>query len=159
MGPGGSENPRPGILPVKLTFAWGRDVPTMYLAAEDDVMIPLDGLYQLFDRTPASKRMFILRRADHEHFLEDVEGAHEAVRAMTLPGDAAWIPAAMRPIAELTSGEHAHVFVRGLTLAHFDAALRQMEVAERFLDGDVEAELAFRGVEAIAHRPAGKVKR
>ena len=82
---------------------------------------------------------------------DDVEGEHEALRAMSLPGEAAWIPAAMRPIAELASGEQAHVFVRGLTLAHLDATLRGLDAARGFLDGDVEAELAKRGVEAIAH--------
>jgi dienelactone hydrolase len=151
MVPGGSSRPRPGILPLTLTFAWDRDVPTMYLAAEHDTMIPLASVYELFDRTPASKRLFILRRADHQHFVDDVEGEHEALRAMSLPGEAAWIPAAMRPMAELASGEQAHIFVRGLTLAHLDATLRQSEAAQRFLDGDVEAELTARGVEAIAH--------
>jgi hypothetical protein len=125
----------------------------MYLAAEQDTMIPLASVYEVFDRTPATKRLFILRRADHQHFVDDVEGEHEALRAMSLPGDAAWIPAAMRPIAELASGEQAHVFVRGLTLAHFDATLRQLEGAQRFLAGDIENELAKRGVEVIAHRP------
>lgn len=152
MGAGGNDEPRPGILPVKLTFKWLREVPTLYLAAEDDVPIPLAGVLQLFDRTPGPKRMFILRRADHQHFLDDVEGAHEAVRHTKFPGEAAWIPEAMRPIAELSSGEQAHTFVRGLALAHLDATLRQRKVAERFLDGDVEAELAARGVEAIAQQ-------
>jgi dienelactone hydrolase len=154
MAPGGSLNPRPGILPLKLTFRWGRDVPTLYLAAELDVSIPLAGVYELFDRTPSSKRMFVLRRADHQHFLDDVEGAHEAVRAATFPVEAAWIPAAMRPIQELSSGEQAHAFVRGLTLAHMDATLGGLAAAERFLAGDVEAELAARGVEAFAHPPS-----
>jgi dienelactone hydrolase len=36
LGPGGSSHPRPGILPLMLTFEWGRDVPTLYLAAEMD---------------------------------------------------------------------------------------------------------------------------
>jgi hypothetical protein len=30
----------------------------------------------------------------------------------------------MRPITELSSGEQAHLWVRGLTLAHMDAFLR-----------------------------------
>lgn len=154
MGPGGSAHPRPGILPLTLTFAWHRDIPTLYLAAEQDTMIPVASAYELFDRTPASKRLFILRRADHQHFLDDVEGQHEALRAMSLPGEAAWIPAAMRPMAELCSGEQAHVFVRGLTLAHLDATLRQLDAAQRFLAGDVEADLARRGVDAIAHQPS-----
>jgi pimeloyl-ACP methyl ester carboxylesterase len=158
MGPGGSSQPRPGVLPLTLTFDWGRSVPVLYLAAEDDVPIPLAGVVELFDRTPGrqagsnpSKRLFILRRADHQHFLDDVEGEHEALRAMTLPGGAAWIPGAMRPMAELTSGEVAHLFVRGLTLAHLDATLRRVNDAERFLAGHVAADLAARGVDAVAH--------
>ncbi len=152
FGPGGSAHPKPGILPLTLHFAWSQAIPTLYLAAADDVPIPLTGVYELFDRTPTPKRMFVLRRADHQHFLDDVEGEHEAVRAMSFPGPAAWIPAAMRPITELSSGEQAHLFVRGLTLGHLDAALRQLDAAERFLDGDVESELAARGVDAFAHR-------
>ena len=152
LAPGGSDNPLPGILRLKLTFAWRHDVPTLYLAAENDTMIPPAGVIELFDRTPSSKRMFILRRADHQHFVDDVEGEHEALRAMTLPGEAAWIPAAMRPMTELCSGEQAHLFVRGLTLAHLDATLHGSRVADQFLAGDIEAALARRGVEASAHR-------
>ena len=150
MAPGGASNPKPGILPLTLTFAWGRDVPTLYLAGDLDVSIPLDGVYELFDRTPGSKRMFILRRADHQHFMDDVEVAHEAVRAATFPDEAAWIPPAMLPITQLASGEQAHTFVRVLTLAHFDSTLRTSDAGERFLAGDVEAELATRGVDAFA---------
>jgi dienelactone hydrolase len=134
MVPGGSANPKPGILPVTLTFAWGRAIPTLYLAAEDDVMIPLDRIAELYDRTPTPKRMFVLRGADHQHFIDDVEGEHEALRRMELPGDAAWIPKAMRPISELATGEQTHFFIRGLTLAHFDATLRGSQAATQFLD-------------------------
>ena len=151
LGPGGSSSPRPGILPLTLTFAWGRDVPALYLAAAGDVPIPLDGVIELFDRTPASRRMFVLRRADHQHFLDDVAGQHEALRAMSLPGPAAWIPAAMRPISELCPPEEAHDFVRGLTLAHLDATLSSSEAAREFLAGDVTAALARHGVVAYAH--------
>ena len=152
MAPGGSSKPRPGILPLNLTFDWGRDVPAMFLAGELDVPIPLAGIYELFDRTPSSKCIFVLRRADHQHFVDDVEVAHEAARTATFPAEAAWIPAAMRPMAELNSGEEAHLFVRGLTLAHLDATLRQLDPAERFLAGDVEAELAAHGLDAFAPR-------
>jgi len=72
---------------------------------------------------------------------------------MTLPGEAAWIPAAMRPIAELCPGDHPHLFAPGLALAHRDATLRRSAATARFLAGDLEAELAARGVEAITHRP------
>jgi hypothetical protein len=58
----------------------------------------------------------------------------------------------MRPFAEMCSGEQAHLFVRGLTLAHMDANLKQNAAARRFLAGDVEAELAVRGVDAMLHQ-------
>ena len=148
MGPGGSSHPLPGILPLSLTFAWDRDVHVLYLAAEDDVPIPVDGVRELFDRTPGPRRMFVLRRADHQHFLDDVEGEHEALRAMTLPADAAWITAAMRPMSELCPGAQAHDFVRGLTLAHLDATVRESHAAERFLATGADAALAARGVDA-----------
>src|SRR5262249_3278415 len=30
LAPGGASNPRPGILPGKLTFKWGKNIPTLY---------------------------------------------------------------------------------------------------------------------------------
>jgi dienelactone hydrolase len=153
LAPGGSARPRPGILPLRLAFAWRHEVPALFLAAEQDTPVPLDGVQELLRRAPAPKRMFVLRRADHQHFVDDVEGEHEALRALPMPGDAAWIPAAMRPITELCTGEQAHIFARGLTLAHLDATLRRQEAADRFLAGDAESALAAHGVEAYAYPP------
>src|SRR6266550_228902 len=155
LAPGGSSNPRPGILPAKLAFKWGRDVPTLVLVADNDVCLPIDGMYEIFERIPAAKRMVVLRRADHMHFMDNVEQLHEAVR--TSPP---WIPELdylqkeMRPIAELCTGEQSHLFVRGLTVAHFDAVLKQNDEARRFLAADIQAELASRGVEAFVHAAA-----
>jgi predicted dienelactone hydrolase len=146
LAPAGASNPRPGVLPATLGFAWGRDVPTLYLVAENDTPLPLAGMYELFERTPATKRMVILRRADHSHFMDNVEEEHEAMRAATSTGESAWISREMRPIEELCSEGDAHLCVRGLTLCHLDATLRQSKDARRFLTGDVEAQLAARGV-------------
>lgn len=154
LAPGGNHRPRPGILPVKLTFAWGRDVPTLYLAAENDVPIPLSGMYELFERTPATKQLVTLRRADHYHFMDHVEEMHETVRAMKFPEELSWMTKEMRPIVELCSGEQAHLFVRGLTLCHMDRILKHQDEAQGFSAGDVEAELAVRGVDAMVHKPS-----
>ena len=149
LAPAGSSNPKPGIIRAQLTFSWGRDVPTLYLVAENDVPLPLAGMYELFERTPATKQMVILRRADHMHFLDNVEEEHENGRKMLLERkELAWMGEEMRPIAELCSGEQAHLFVRGLTLCHMDAVLRNQKEAQRFLAGDMEGELARRGIEA-----------
>jgi predicted dienelactone hydrolase len=149
LAPGGASNPQPGILPLSLKLT--RPVPTLLLAAENDVPLPLDGMKEIFSRLLGPKQMLILRRADHLHFLDDVEKHHEAFRAMTLPGDAAWIPKAMLPISELSSGEQAHTFTRGLSTAHFDATLKESGEAKAFLKGDLVAALHARNVDALTY--------
>jgi dienelactone hydrolase len=151
LAPGGTSNPRPGILPVKLTFQWGHEVPALYLVAENDVPLPLAGMYELFERAPLPKQMVILRRADHLHFIDNVEQEHEAFRTVPMPAEVAQMQKEMRPITELCSGEQAHLWVRGLTLAHMDAILGHRHEANLFLAGDVEGEMKKRGVEVILH--------
>jgi predicted dienelactone hydrolase len=148
LAPGGSSRPKPGIIPAQLTFAWGRDVPTLYLTGEDDIYIPLSAVRELYERAPGTKRLIVLRRADHLHFMDRVEEEHEASRRLPWTGDLAWVASEIRPVAELCSGEEAHLFARGLTLAHLDDALCGDADARRFLDGDVIAELARRGIAA-----------
>jgi dienelactone hydrolase len=151
LAPGGTSNPRPGILPVKLTFQWDREVPALYLVAENDVPLPLAGMYELFERAPDPRQMVILRRADHLHFVDNVAHEHEAFRTMPMPTEVAQMQKEMRPIAELCSGEQAHLWVRGITLAHMDAFLGDLHEAQQFLHGDVEGEMKKRGVEVILH--------
>jgi hypothetical protein len=86
------------------------------------------------------------------HFIDNVEQEHETMRAMSFPGDLAYLTKEMLPIGELCSGEQAHLFVRGLTLSHMDAVLRERKEARQFLAGDVVAELAARGVDATVHQ-------
>jgi pimeloyl-ACP methyl ester carboxylesterase len=150
LAPGGASRPRPGIIAVGLDFTWGRDVPTLYLAGDEDVMTPLDGITELYERTPATARLFVLRGADHLHLVDDVEAAHESLRLGSLPGDAAWIPAAMRPLAELCPPARAHDAVRGLTLAHLDATLRDDRRAEEFLRHAAADGLPALGVDTLA---------
>jgi dienelactone hydrolase len=151
LAPGGASNPKPGILPVTLAFDWNRDLPTLYLVAENDASLPLAGMYELFERTPATKRMVILRRADHLHFMDNVEALHEGFRTMPLSAELAAIQKEMRPITELCSGDESHLFVRGLTLCHLDASLKRRPQAQRFLAGDIAGELAKRNIAAFVH--------
>jgi predicted dienelactone hydrolase len=148
LAPGGASNPKPGILPLKLAFDWSRDVPTLYLVAEDDVSLPLAGMRQLLERTPATKQMAVLRRADHLHFIDDAESRHEAVRAMDFPTELAWIKDEMRPFSELCTSDDAQLFVKALTLSHFDAYVKHLDAAVQFLRAEAGAELAGRGVDA-----------
>jgi dienelactone hydrolase len=130
LAPAGSSKPLPGIIPATLTFAWKRTVPALLLVAERDRFTPLPGQFELFERTPSSKRMFILRGADHGHFADDI-------------GDEGLCPA-----------EQAHHFTRALALAHLDAALKQDRAAADFMARDAVAALRDHGVNAVAHAPS-----
>lgn len=153
LAPAGSSRPVRGVIPATLTLAWQRDVPTLYLVAELDVPTPLGGMYELFGRTPASSRqMVILRRADHAHFMDEIEAVHEGFRLSVSTGEYAWIAMVMRPFAELCPAESAHAFTRGLALAHFDANLRNNEDARSLLAGDLTGLLSKRGIDAVAYR-------
>jgi pimeloyl-ACP methyl ester carboxylesterase len=68
---------------VQLPFTWNRDVPTLILTGDADVMTPLDGISEVFSRIPSTKRLFVLAGADHLHFLDDVETAHDAAELTT----------------------------------------------------------------------------
>jgi predicted dienelactone hydrolase len=152
LAPAGSSIRRPGIIPVTLTFEWGRPVPTLFLVAAQDTLLPLDGMRELFERTPSPRRMVLLHGADHQHFVDHIEREHEALRAIPATAEVPW-PEEIRPFAELCPADEAHTFVRGLTLAHLDSTLRQDEQASRLLSEDLETELARRGVHSSVHRP------
>ena len=123
LAPGGASNPKPGILRATLSFNWPRPPATLYIVAEDDVLTPIAGMRELYSRTPGLKQMVILPRADHLHFVDDVEQAHEQLRAASLPPEASWISREMRPMAELCTGEEAHRQIQSHTLAHLNAVL------------------------------------
>jgi pimeloyl-ACP methyl ester carboxylesterase len=123
LAPGGASNPKPGIIPATLSFNWPRPPATLYIVAEDDVLTPIAGMHELYSRTPGPKQMVVLPCADHLHFVDNVEQAHEQLRAASLPPEASWIAREMRPIADLSSGEEAHRQIQNHTLAHLNAAL------------------------------------
>ena len=91
LAPGGSRHPPPGVLRLPLRFTRSPGVPTLVLAGENDVPVPLDDVLDVFHRAPQPKRLVVLRRADHQHFVDDVAGDHEALRAMDLPEPATWM--------------------------------------------------------------------
>jgi dienelactone hydrolase len=129
LAPGGSSNPLPGIIPATLTFTWKREVPTLFLVAERDRFTPLSGMVELYDRTPSSKQMLVLRHADHDHFGDHIE-------------------------VELCPRHHAHLFTRGLALAHLDATLKSSAAARHFMADDPARVLRAYGVDAFSRAPA-----
>lgn len=149
LAPAGGWSPLPPTqaLTDALDFSWGRDVPTLFLVADLDTLLPLRGMRELFARTQSSKKMLILENADHMHFCDQIEEIHEFFRMMPPPVFAG-LAKDVKPIAELSPAEGAYRFTRGLGLAHMDAHLRGAEGAASFLAGDLVAALAAQGVRA-----------
>lgn len=81
--------------------------------------------------------MVTLKRADHLHFVDDAEQAHEAYRNSNIANPE--IQRDMRPAAKLVSDATAHAFASGLSVAHFDAILRRSASARRFLEVGLKA--------------------
>lgn len=148
LAPAGGWSPLPAEpLGRALELDWGRDVPTLYLVADSDTLLPLRGMHELYARTTSPKRMVVLENADHMHFCDQIEQVHELFRTMP-PPIFDQVARAIKPIGDLCEAESAYRFVRGLGLAHMDAHVRGIEAAARFLAGDLVATLRDRGVGA-----------
>ena len=149
LAPAGGTSPLPATqtLTDALDFGWGRDVPTLFLVADLDTLLPLGGMRELHERTQATKRMVILENSDHMHFCDQIEQVHELFRMMPPPVFAELAPL-IKPIGDLCAADPAYDFTRGLGLAHMDAHLRGVEGAASFLAGDLAATLAARGIKA-----------
>jgi dienelactone hydrolase len=148
LAPAGGWSPLPGeALGQALDFAWGRDVPTLFLVAELDTLLPLRGMHELFEKTQSAKRMIVLQNADHMHFCDEVEQIHELFRMMPPPVFDK-VAKDIKPIAELCSGESAYRFARTLGLAHMDAHLKGDRAARQFLEDNVVGALSAREVVA-----------
>jgi dienelactone hydrolase len=132
---------------------WGRAVPTLVLSGAADPIVAAADVRDLYKRLRAPKQLVIVGGAGHVHFADHAHTIHEMLRGNYLSGsfpdpeiDAIALGVAMRPFAELLSESLANDAARGLCLAHFDAALKADSCARAFLDGDLRATFAARGV-------------
>ena len=137
-----------------LDFEWPADVATLFMVADRDSWLPLYGQIELFGKARGNKRMVVLKRADHNHFVDDIAYGHEWLRQFTLSlvdveaeGGADWrcIANSIAPYAELCTQERAHLCWRGLVAAHMDAHLKGMAEARSLLNSDVIGSLAAPG--------------
>jgi hypothetical protein len=138
-----------------LDLGWEHVVETLYLVAEFDTLLPLDGMRDLLARTPEPSRGINLLNADHFHFCDRVEATHDLFQTMgPLLGaatsqdgpDMTELLAAMKKSSDLCPGEHAYALLRGLGLAHMDAGVREDPGARAFMAQDLVAVMAERGV-------------
>ncbi len=131
-----------------LNFDWNRSVPVLMLVADLDSVLPLSGMQDLHGKIIGPHKTVVLNNADHFHFCDNVEQAHEGFKMMMSmmgPETAAMLEK-MKGADELCPGEQANAFVRGLGLGHFDAHLNGNPEATKMLDGDLEALMAAQGV-------------
>jgi dienelactone hydrolase len=163
LAPAGGASPLTGALdreePIgaALDLAWDREVPTLFLVADRDTLLPLPGMRRLIQRTRGPRRAIVLREADHFHFCDGVERMHDLFRMMGPMMSSGGPMAAldtkkmfeeMKPAAELCPGEHAYAMIQGLGLAHMDTHLREHEGAATWIGGDLVSHLAERGIRA-----------
>jgi dienelactone hydrolase len=134
-----------------LDLGWSRDVPTLFVVADRDSILPLPSMHDLFARTRAPKRMVVLRNMDHMHFCDRAAQAHEMFRTFPPPGFFADAARATAPFAELCAEQPACEAIRGLALAHMDAVLRSHPLAAEFMLGDLGARLGARGIDVVVH--------
>lgn len=142
---------------------WGRAVPTMVLTGAADPVVIAADVRDLYRRLPAPKQLAIVEGAGHMHFGDSAETVHEMMRSAYLSGsfpdpeiDAIALGTAMRPFTDLLSEALATDTARGLCLAHFDASLKGRSEARAFLDGDLKATFAGRGITVETDRHAAK---
>jgi len=128
-------------------LSWGREVPTLFIVAERDSLLPLAGMHELFGRTGSPKRMVVLLNADHMHFCDRPRQAHEMLR--TVPGVTAVIDleTEIPPFSELCPAAHGLDATRGLGLAHFDGVLKGIDEAVVFGRDQAMSALSRRGID------------
>lgn len=132
---------------------WDRPVPVLILTGDLDPLVNVADIRELHRRLTAPKRLAVLKRAGHLHFVDGAQAVHETMRAAYLGGtfpdpelDAVALATAMRPFAELCSEADSLATARGLCLAQMDAEVKHDVGARAFLAGDLAATFAARGI-------------
>jgi dienelactone hydrolase len=136
---------------------WGRAVPVLILTGELDPFVALPDMRDLHGKLRSPKRIAILKRAGHVHFVDNAEAVHEGLRTWYMSGtfpdpelDTEALAKAMRPFRELCSEADGAAVARALCLAHMDAQLKDDTAARAFLAGDLTATFTARGIELEA---------
>lgn len=140
-------------LPLELD-GWGRDVPTLILAAERDALIALAELRRLHAELRCTRRLVVLLNAGHVHFTDGAAARHELLRMQFKSGQMPPAPGvdfvalgeSMRPFSEHCSAETGADTLRALGTAHMDAWLRGSSDARAFLGEDLANAFAARGI-------------
>jgi hypothetical protein len=132
---------------------WGRPIPTFVLAADRDTMVSLDSLCGLYGELPSPKRFLVMKNASHFHCAEDAQERYESAFAAWKASsfdpriDFETLAAGALSFSDLDPAAHGASTARALYLAHMDEHLKGSVPAREFLDGDLVARFASKGVD------------
>lgn len=134
---------------------YGRDVPTLILAAERDSLCVLDGIRRLVDEMPVTATLAVIADTDHMHFCDDGLNMHRAgARLSSMLFGGMRVPR-FAPADELAGIETIEPCVRSMGVAHFDSGLKELQAAKEWLehehffaalDADVRFDRKKRGI-------------
>ncbi len=134
---------------------YGRDVPTLLIAAERDALCLLSGIRRLVAEMPVTVSLAVIADTDHMHFCDDGLNMHRLAARMVGMLFGGMRAPKLSPPDELAEIETVEPCVRSLAVAHFDAVLKGHEPArdwlelEQFfalLDADVRLDIKKRGI-------------
>lgn len=125
-----------------LNLDWKHTIATLYLAAQNDTLVDVRSIYDMFKRTLEPKLMVVLNNADHLHFCKEAESTHNLIKQHPeiFFGDVPLskkIKEKMPSFDKLCSAEEGHAYLQGLGLLHMDAHLKKNSDAIEILSGDV----------------------
>ena len=134
--------------------AWRRPAHTLLFVAERDIFVPLVGVRAFFNDLPPAKRYVVLKNTGHTYFGDSAAERHTQLREMLAKNpmiakqgiDVQPLLAAMGEPGELLAEALAEAAIYAVILAHLDASLKGSEDAAAFLDRDLEATMAARGI-------------
>ncbi len=148
------ESTEPNPLSQILNLNWKHNIATLYLAAQNDTIVDVRSIYDMFKRTLEPKSMVVLNNADHLHFCKEVESTHNLIQQQPelFYGDVPLtkkIKEKMHPFEKLCSAEEGHAFLQGLGLAHMDAHLKKNSNAIEIFSGDIFDFMAENNVDVL----------
>lgn len=136
----------------RIRAPWKSDPATLILAGDRDSLLPLYGQLTLLKEVPATRKQVVaMARADHNHFVDDVELGQawlgefaERVGRIFPDGPGNWslIAQCVQPMEALVPGAEAKLAWQGIIAAHFDAHLRD----------DPQAMAAVADIDALAQQ-------
>ncbi len=152
LAPAGGASTIPGN-PLRdlIKLDWDRDVPTFYIVAEKDTLLPLEGMHEIYGETRGPKRLVVLKNADHFHFCDSARTSHEMYRMLPQDQGLTSVNKDMAPFSDLCPAQHGHDITVSLGLAHLDATLKGSEPAADLVGGDLDALFGSRGIETETH--------